>query len=118
MTFRRNTHLIKYSVVITPLPTDFDVQVEIDLGVEEPLQVLTRLSTDLFDHRATRTDDDRFLRRSLDQNRTVELESSRLTVLIELVHHHRSSKRQLRMSVTQNLLPNRLGRKHPLGLIG
>src|SRR5689334_8515442 len=59
---RAQSDLAQDPLVLTPLGSDANVQIQIDVRTEEPFQFFPRRDADLLDHGAASPDDDRLLR--------------------------------------------------------
>src|SRR5919204_4345644 len=58
----RESQFIERPIVVAPVGFDLDTQVQKNLGVEEPFEILAGLGADALDHLAAAADDDRLLR--------------------------------------------------------
>src|SRR3954471_2233498 len=100
-----HSEVVERAVVLAPVGLHADVQVEEDMGREEPLQLLARGGTDLLDHVAVASDHDRLLRFPLDDDAAVQAQDPLVAFrFLEPLHDDGARKRKLRVRELQHLL--------------
>src|ERR671935_943413 len=104
--------------VALPLLGDLDVQVEVDVGAEQRLQLRPRPGADLAQHGAAAAEHDRLLAGPLhEQGRADHQQVLSVGVRAHLVDQHRHRVGQLVADHGQGLLADQLGDQVLLGLV-
>src|SRR5262245_27197594 len=109
-------HGVEEGCFLTPSRLDFHVQVEEDLDSEEPFHLLAGERSDLFQHRASRPDNDSFLTFALHPDGGVN--TGQLRRLLPFIDGDGDRMRHFLAGREQHFLAHQLGGEESLGLIG